>query len=739
MKGVVIGVVLLLSFYFFLPVALAKDDNAIPKKRIVALVYDDSGSMYERVDQQDQKTFIDNWKYANYSLQSLVGLLDEQDLLFVIPMSKPGKVVDISLGEGNRQKEIDAIRSWNVKEVTPVQSIHTAMDQLVTASEKHPEAEVWLIVLTDGVFNELTSPDLSQSERDQYKSTLKESLQDLTTRFQDENKPFHSSLVTIESGMTESELELIEEFKTLWKDTTNGSFIKSRDADDIVSSIQKVAALITNRDPSSDDSFDLKEEVNGEIIKLSSPFPLERITIIEQSRHQEKSFSIKNVALEEKEEALRVSGPFRIKTPEDPNELSSMLTGTVTHLLNENSEEAIPAGNVTLTLDAPLSDMQQKEIRFIAEPALDFSIDVSRMESDGTLNNDPSSFYAGSQMELGVSILDSQTKKQFELIESEAEIFHVTAMIDGEDYLLRWNNELQTFQVPFELIEKDNIEVMVNVRINGFYQKQKTIILHGYPIRDLQLKVVNPDWKWKVNELDHASPIEVIPTYDGMELTQEELSELWETLKVELKQARLTYDLTQKENHILLTPQSNWPVIFTPVGKLNIHLSMDGKYPNEYAEVTLHPTIENIPWYRKYLPFIIGALFLLLFVFYLIGLIVKPRFRSDRISIHYHVFYITNGERFEGRRVTEDFKGSFMKRWLIPYFPEKKTIGDLTFRATRKSDKVELTKGSQTPDMIVADEKLGEQSGQRNIQIFNNDEIVVRHHAREEHYVFRAG
>ena len=37
-------------------------------KRVVSLVYDDSGSMRNN----------DRWKYANYALQSLVALLDEK-------------------------------------------------------------------------------------------------------------------------------------------------------------------------------------------------------------------------------------------------------------------------------------------------------------------------------------------------------------------------------------------------------------------------------------------------------------------------------------------------------------------------------------------------------------------------------------------------------------------------------------------------------------------------------------
>ena len=738
MKGILIALGLLFAFHLFLPTVYAKSDESIPKKRIVTLVYDDSSSMYETLDQENQKVFIDNWKYANYSLQSLVGLLDEQDLLYVVPMSSPERVIDLALGEENRQKEIADIRSWDGREATPLQSIHTAMNQLASVSLEHPEAELWLIVLTDGVFNELTDPDLTKTEKDQYKSNLEKSLGELTANFQKDEKSFHSALVTIESGMSDYEQELMNEFKALWKETTNGTLIESSDDDDIVTSIHKVAALITNRDL-SEKPFDLKETFKDQIISFTIPFPLKRITMIEQSRKKGDLVSIKQITVNQDKQSLRISGPYRIRTPEDPNELSSPLSGSVTHFLNPNTEEAIPAGEVTIRLGNPLSDQQKENLRFIAEPAIDFSMHVARSEADGQLNDDPSTFFVGSKMQLDVAIKDSETNHKLEMTESETGLFEVTAFVEGQELVLQWNAKRQTFSGQFDLMEKNNIEVKTNVRIKGLYQKEKTTIIHGYPIRELNLTVVNPEWSAKMNELEQAPPMELIPTIDGNELNSGQLAEIWNTLKVDLGNSHLTYDLTQKDNHILFTPQPNWLAILTPVGKIPVTISLDGIYPKEHAEVTLYPFIENIPWYQKYLPFLLSALAILLFLFYMIGLIIKPRFKNQRISIHYHVFYITNGERFTGRKVTEDFKGSFVKRWLIPYLPETKTIGDLTFKATKKSDKVVLTKGSQTPDMIVADEMLGEQSSLRDIQIFNNDEIVIRQHAREEHYIFRAG
>ena len=57
-------------------------------KKVVSIVYDDSGSMKKKNE---------DWAYASYSLQNFMGLLNYQDELSVVKMSKPTQAISFDL------------------------------------------------------------------------------------------------------------------------------------------------------------------------------------------------------------------------------------------------------------------------------------------------------------------------------------------------------------------------------------------------------------------------------------------------------------------------------------------------------------------------------------------------------------------------------------------------------------------------------------------------------------------
>ena len=72
-------------------------DTVTSPKKIISVVYDDSGSMAG-----------ERWTYANYSLQTLTSLLNTQDELYVTYMSDPSDAKKISLTD--IQDSVDKIR-----------------------------------------------------------------------------------------------------------------------------------------------------------------------------------------------------------------------------------------------------------------------------------------------------------------------------------------------------------------------------------------------------------------------------------------------------------------------------------------------------------------------------------------------------------------------------------------------------------------------------------------------------
>lgn len=119
--------------------------SSIKPKKIVSIVYDDSGSMYDAMN---------SWEYASYGIQAMAGLLDEDDVLYVTYMSNPEVYVEYSLS--NKQDSVDKIRSHNTSGATPAKSIETANSALQDYYSSHSSeaSDYWLITFTDGGLNE---------------------------------------------------------------------------------------------------------------------------------------------------------------------------------------------------------------------------------------------------------------------------------------------------------------------------------------------------------------------------------------------------------------------------------------------------------------------------------------------------------------------------------------------------------------------------------------------------------
>ncbi len=140
-------------------------------KRVINLVYDDSGSMIitdikdknGKVVEKDKK--VDTWCQAKYAIEVFASLMDDNDTLNIYVMSsytKPKLVLKGSDGaEANVSKVHNMITAANN---TPFGSVKQAYSDLV----KTVADEKWLVVLTDGEFQNVDNIDayFAQKETD---------------------------------------------------------------------------------------------------------------------------------------------------------------------------------------------------------------------------------------------------------------------------------------------------------------------------------------------------------------------------------------------------------------------------------------------------------------------------------------------------------------------------------------------------------------------------------------------
>ena len=156
--------VMLSSLCFAAVSTAAEDESAAYSRKVVSVLFDNSGSMQSE----------NRYEYAMYSIQALMALLSPNDTLVVTPMNKPNKydaVSDISDG-----KEVDLSDVENRDDIihrfltdsmfhkdgygTPSSSVEIALEQLVSrgmttvgSKQEDENVEYWLFMLTDGGFD----------------------------------------------------------------------------------------------------------------------------------------------------------------------------------------------------------------------------------------------------------------------------------------------------------------------------------------------------------------------------------------------------------------------------------------------------------------------------------------------------------------------------------------------------------------------------------------------------------
>ena len=719
----------------------AKTDPTIPRNKVVVLVYDDSGSMWKQTDQNGQEIPIDNWKYANYALQSFMAMLDPEDVLKVVNMSAPKTAIQVELHKDRRQSAIDRMRAWQGKSSTPINSMYTAIAELEKAVEANSHSDFWLIVLTDGIFTELNHLDGNTTEEqiDTRKKDLFGQLQAIKKKMEENEAPFQTALIPIESYLKPEEKTMMSDFKLNWKNSTNGHVLESEGQLDIIDRINEVAALMTNRDPSAEDLFQLNPVFKENQLILQSPFPLRRISIMEQSTEAGATFSMKEFHINDTPINKGIEGPFKIETPEDPLQLNPLIKGSLTHFKNETIDSILESGTYKIVFEQSLTDEQKRNMQILAEPALDFHVAFKKINDNGSVTKDASKFFVGSKMQIETMLTKNGSDQEpIDLRNVDIDSrFEVVAQVDKQTITLTYDKNDNLFKGKFVLIEKENIPVKVAVNIKGFYLKEKVQVLHGYPIRKLVLLSESKGWNTSLGNFDKSNPYMITPLYDGKEITAKELKEIFSTLKVTSTQRDLKFEVERKGNKIQLLPQESWPLFRTPVGEIPFTVTLKGKYPKEFAESTFTMTINDLPWTKKYGPLIFWSLIFLALAVYIFGIIRKPRFAYQHISVEFK-----RGRRKERmkekRGITEHFHGNWVNRWLVPFIPEKKTIVDVTFKAHSNRDRVLLVKECQEENMIVRHEKLLDRSNKEDILLFNNDEIKIERGNYTYTYVFKS-
>ena len=662
----------------------AKGEEA--KERVVSLVYDDSGSMRNN----------DRWKYANYALQSLVALLDEKDTFSYVPMSKPNDPLNISLTKNKRQTEIEGIGAWKTYLNTPFSAVETAMQSIKKEADIDGKREFWLIVLTDGAFNDLEKDKVGGKEK------ITQKLAQFKKEMDAKKISLHPILITMEEDLGQQEKAQLNTFKEIWKKEINGVTMPSSGEDGIVKSVNQVAALVANRDPFASVESIVKTKVVGKKVEITTPFPLKRMTLVRQSP------SLPDYQVTQISKPLQLQSSFSIHAPGE-----AKLFGNIVHISTEN-EEVIKPGTYTIEVDR---DIEKEGLQVLVEPALNYTVSTYDKEDKDRKNVEE-------MYEDVTAVIEAKPTE----LPVQSSYFQAEVEIDGKQYAMKWDDKRHVFYYETKLT-KGLVRGKVHMNIKGFYRQTKEFKIETTKKSKLSLQTVTKDYEEKVTNLENSKPFIIQPQLDDKPMTEEAVKKLLKSTGVTSKQS-INYEIKQHGNQIYIYPRPHYSDTFnfTDTGTVEATIVVqDSKLPKVKKDITLH--IQNAPFYEKYaliFKFVIPITLLLLIVgIIVLGWIVRPRFH--RKALLYYEWDQEVAKDWLYQSEPELLKNKWWKHYFgIPYRAERKTVQSVTFIAKKGSKSIFVAKESQVVGMIIDGMFITEDEvGMEHKTLYPNELLVI--------------
>ncbi|MFX3623401.1 MAG: VWA domain-containing protein [Ectobacillus sp.] len=697
MKKLLIATCVLLLLVMLLPAAsFAKEKET--KQRTVVLVYDDSGSM-----RNNNSAPVDRWKYASYALQSFIGLLDRDDRFSYVPMSRPSQEISVSLAE--RQAEMEKVRKWKEYRNTPFQAVETAINALKRQVSANPQGEFWLIVLTDGAFNELESPNSAKYEGN--KKHIIETLQTFKFLMESKKASLHSVLITMEEHLSKEEQAQISTFKDIWKETTEGMIFSTTGEDGIVESVNQAAALIANRDPFSKAEEFVQTEATENKLIITTPFPSRRITIVQQGNEEISKM---------KAETLETEGPFIMQTPEQ-----RLLTGSISHI-KRSDNGVMKAGTYEIQFENAI--VQSRHIKALVEPALNYSINVYKKEGSRLVKTNE--MYTGD-----TAIIEAKPDQ----LPVNPSYFSAFIEQNGKQTEMKWNETRRSFIYEIK-IGKQPARGNVSMNIKGFYRQTKEFHIDQVAKPKFSLRIKTGAWKEKVNELMKSPPIVLQPLVNGKPMTAEEVKRLRFSVTFN---KHVNYELKQQDNELHFYPRPYYSDTFnfTETGTVEAAITFRDSALGK-ASKTIMFEIEDVSFWKRYatiFQFVIPIGFITILIFVLvIGWIVRPRFHKGSM-ISYELDQRLSRE-WVHKAEPELLRNRWWKHYFgIPYRAERRTVQSVTFIAKKGTKSIFIAKESQITGMMIDGTFLHEDEvGKEHRTLYPNESVVIERGYGKEIY-----
>lgn len=335
-----------------LPSAMAATGDEIrAARRIISVVFDDSGSMTE-----------ERWTYASYALQALTAQLNEQDLLYITYMSD-NDVADSQVGQYAEKIRKNPVNLQDIPAAvkklskwdggkgvgTPFSSVKVAQAVLEGVESDDLTDQFWLVILTDGGFGGTSDINAELNSR--------------------KNKPMknQTGMNVVYLGMCIDPNDVLDQDKIVKADTRNGLYAYyASDAKEIATAMGEISNLISGRLQATD-----VKQVDDRTVSFSSKLPVYSISVLAQNTTASVTGA---VSQEETLHVLRNVGLNGYR-PSVNNRHVLGNAAVINKRDASGSSQVISAGTYTITFSEPV-DISQMVIQY--EPAIGIKPIITR-------------------------------------------------------------------------------------------------------------------------------------------------------------------------------------------------------------------------------------------------------------------------------------------------------------------------------------------------------------------------
>ena len=436
-----ISIMLLLSTCIINVSAANNDSKSI--KKIVSIVYDDSGSMNNKNE---------DWAYASYSLQNLIGLMNPQDELSVVKMSSPNQTTSFDLSTSGRNDGIKTVETWRTPGgSTPFAAVNTAAEWIKEKKSGYSETqsvEFWLVIITDGAFETGYPKNMNA-----YLNELKGAMG---------NSKFESIFVAIGNNVPNY-------VKSDWTSVTGNHLITSANSNDIINAMSDVSALILGQGGKST-SVSVTTTADGKGITFNPTFPLKKFIVFEQNQN------VAVTSIEANGVPVSVTADFSANKPGN-----GTITSRTIHCGNNNGDY-IPAGQITVNFGSKI-DTSSNKFKILIDSAV--SVDFKVLDKSGKeiTNADEADLIEGDLVEFTAVITNSIDKTPINL-KNWATDLTGQLIVNDQVIDMEYNPTDNAFYGSFNITSGSNLAYAI-VTLPGYF-RTKSDVINIYPIEVIE-------------------------------------------------------------------------------------------------------------------------------------------------------------------------------------------------------------------------------------------------------------